>query len=249
MAKSRKLAKLNRAVREVVSTQVLFRIRDPRVRGVTVLDADVAPDGRTAKVYVTVLGDEAAEDRAVEGLESAKGFFQAKIAERLETRYTPVLTFVADGGVKRSIEISRSLQEATGRSLAEPDPAAPEPFTFKKAAKADGAPQKEADSEEADTGEADTGDVETVERAVDGPATRNAFALPDPTSAMEAPPAPDRPDGEYTPPSPVARPPASRPPASRPPVVRPPVHRPAVDRSTAPGADLSAPGAADSSSG
>ena len=127
---SRKLAKLNRAVREVVSTQVLFRIRDPRVRGVTVLDADVAPDGRTAKVYVTVLGDAAAEDRAIEGLESAKGFFQAKIAERLETRYTPVLTFVADGGVKRSIEVSRQLKDVTGRDLAEPDPPAPEPFEF-----------------------------------------------------------------------------------------------------------------------
>ena len=130
MPASRKLAKLNRAVREVVSTQVLFRIRDPRVRGVTVLDADVAPDGRTAKVYVTVLGDAAAEERAIEGLESAKGFFQAKIAERLETRYTPVLTFVADGGVKRSIEISRQLKTVTGRDLSEPDPPAPEPYEY-----------------------------------------------------------------------------------------------------------------------
>ena len=133
MAKSRKLAKLNRAVREVVSSQVLFRIRDPRVRGVTVLDADVAPDGRTAKVYVSVLGDAAAEDRAIEGLESAKGFFQAKIAERLETRYTPVLTFVADGGIKRSIEVSRTLKATTGRDLSEPDPPPPEPFEFTSA--------------------------------------------------------------------------------------------------------------------
>ncbi|WP_171189970.1 30S ribosome-binding factor RbfA, partial [Alienimonas chondri] len=188
MAKSRKLAKLNRAVREVVSTQVLFRIRDPRVRGVTVLDADVAPDGRTAKVYVSVLGDEAAEDRAIEGLESAKGFFQAKIAERLETRYTPVLTFVADGGVKRSIEISRSLQEATGRSLAEPDPPAPEPFDFK--------------SENAGEANADDTDEEQADGVSDGSTAtpRDAFALPDPTSPMEPAPAPDRPDGEYTPP-------------------------------------------------
>ena len=171
----------------MISTQVLFRIRDPRVRGVTVLDADVAPDGRTAKVYVTVLGDAAAEERAIEGLESAKGFFQAKIAERLETRYTPVLTFVADAGVKRSIEISRSLQEATGRSLAEPDPPAPEPFDIRAAVAAEpsakGAPPAPAER-------------------------RDAFALPDPTSPMEPPPPPDRPDGEYTPPPP--RRPAAR---------------------------------------
>ncbi|MFH5803902.1 30S ribosome-binding factor RbfA [Alienimonas sp. DA493] len=193
MAKSRKLAKLNRALREVVSTQVLFNIRDPRVRGVTVLDADIAPDGRTAKVYVTVLGDEEAERRALEGLESAKGFFQAKIADRLETRYTPVLTFVADHGVKRSVEISRSLQEATGRSLAEPDPPAPEPFDFREAANQPAAEEPTAEEDAAPSGAA--------------PRSRDAFALPDPTSPMEPPPPPDRPDGEYTPPSPVARPP------------------------------------------
>ena len=195
MAKSRKLAKLNRAVREVVSTQVLFRIRDPRVRGVTVLDADVAPDGRTAKVYVTVMGDAAAEDRAIEGLESAKGFFQAKIAERLETRYTPVLTFVADGGVKRSIEVSRTLQEATGRSLAEPDPPAPEPFDIRA---------------EASRGDAAPNDVDPDGDRDDGrPARRDGAFLPDPTQPMEPPPPPDRADGEYTPPPPVARPPSS----------------------------------------
>lgn len=195
MAKSRKLAKLNRAVREVISTQVLFRIRDPRVRGVTVLDADVAPDGRTAKVYVTVLGDVAAEERALEGLESAKGFFQAKIAERLETRYTPVLTFVADGGVKRSVEISRKLQEATGRSLAEPDPPAPEPFDVRQAANAG----QETGGDPALSGDDGAG--------TDGP-SGDAFSLPDPTSPMEPPPEPDRPDGEYTPPPKVAAPPA-----------------------------------------
>ena len=196
MAKSRKLAKLNRAVREVVGTQVLFRIRDPRVRGVTVLDADVAPDGRTAKVYVTVMGDAAAEDRALEGLESAKGYFQAKIAERLETRYTPVLTFVADGGVKRSIEVSRTLQEATGRSLAEPDPPAPEPFDIRAEANRGDAAESPAE--------------ETLAERDDGrPSRRDGSFLPDPTQPMEPPPPPDRPDGEYTPPSPVARPPSS----------------------------------------
>ena len=190
MAKFRKLAKLNRAVREVVGSQVLFRIRDPRVRGVTVLDADVAPDGRTAKVYVTVLGDAAAEERALEGLESAKGFFQAKIAERLETRYTPVLTFVADGGVKRSIEVSRTLREATGRSLAEPDPPAPEPFDFKQAA-------AEADAERT-----------AAARGPEAERRMSGALLHDPTAPMEEPPPPDGPDGSFVPPPAVARPPA-----------------------------------------
>ncbi|QDT17963.1 30S ribosome-binding factor RbfA [Alienimonas californiensis] len=230
MAKSRKLAKLNRAIREVVSTQVLFNIRDPRVRGVTVLDADIAPDGRTAKVYVTVLGDEEAETRALEGLDSAKGFFQAKIAERLDTRYTPVLTFLADGGVKRSIEISRSLQQATGRSLAEPDPPAPEPFDFKQAANRPTDSGKTSDSGEDPDGAAGK--------------PRDVFALPDPTSPMEPPPPPDRPDGEYTPPSPVARPPrADRPAGGARPASSEP-GSPGTDStgSDSPGSDSTEPG-------
>ncbi|MFO0919521.1 MAG: 30S ribosome-binding factor RbfA [Planctomycetaceae bacterium] len=108
---SRRIAKASEAVREVVSSTILFQLRDPRIQHVTVLHAEVAPDMRTAKVYVSVMGDPKQQSLTMHGLESARGFIQSKIAERLDTRYTPVLKFVLDQGVKRSIEVSRVLRE------------------------------------------------------------------------------------------------------------------------------------------
>lgn len=117
--KSRRIARASEAVREVVSTTVLFDLRDPRVKNVTVLAAEVAPDMRTAKVYVSVMGEPKQQSLAMHGLESARGYIQSKLAERLDTRYTPVLKFVLDPSVKKSIETSRALREALGPSAEE----------------------------------------------------------------------------------------------------------------------------------
>ncbi len=75
---------------------------------------------RQAKVNVSVMGDEAKQKLALHGLQNASGFLQAKIARRIDTRYTPRLRFVLDQGVKRSIELSRILDEVL------PRPASPE---------------------------------------------------------------------------------------------------------------------------
>ena len=108
---------------------VLFGLRDPRVKNVTVLGAEVAADLRAAKIFVTVMGDAKAQSLAMHGLNSAKGFIQAKVADRLQTKYTPVISFVLDPSVKKSIEVSRMLQSvladnpaATADSNAEADP-------------------------------------------------------------------------------------------------------------------------------
>jgi ribosome-binding factor A len=111
---SRRTAKLAEAIREIVSTTVLFELRDPRVKNVTVLHAEVGGDLRTAKIYVSVMGDEKTQALTMHGLKAARGFIQSKIAERLDTRYTPILTFVLDPGVKRSIQAAAILREALG---------------------------------------------------------------------------------------------------------------------------------------
>lgn len=111
---SRRMAKAAQAVKEVVGLTILTGLRDPRIKNVTVIAAEVSADMRTAKVYVSVMGGEKTEALTLKGLDSAKGFIQAKVADRLQTRYTPVLTFVIDRGVKRSIEASRVLREALG---------------------------------------------------------------------------------------------------------------------------------------
>jgi ribosome-binding factor A len=109
---SRRVAKVAEALREIVSTTVLFELKDPRVKNATVLHTDVAPDLKSAKVYVSIMGDEKTQSLSMHGLRSARGFIQSKIAERLDLRYTPVLTFILDPGVKLSAQASAIIREA-----------------------------------------------------------------------------------------------------------------------------------------
>jgi len=108
---TRRVAKAAEAIRESVSMTILLGLRDPRVKHVTVLRAEVSGDLRAAKIYVSVMGDAKAQSLTMHGLESARGFIQAKVAERLQTKNTPVLKFVLDPGVKFSAETSRALRE------------------------------------------------------------------------------------------------------------------------------------------
>src|SRR5579885_1108949 len=113
--KTYRLARVAEAVREVASETILFELRDPRVKLVTVTRAEVSGDLQHAKVYVSVMGTPAEQKRTLRGLQHAAGFVQAKLAKRLQTRFTPVLRFVLDEGVKKSIEMSRLIQEALGK--------------------------------------------------------------------------------------------------------------------------------------
>ncbi len=95
----------------MVSTSILFELRDPRVTNVTVLGVDVASDFKSAKVRVSIMGDDKQQRLAIKGLESACGFLQSRIADELDLRYTPVLTIVRDDGVKKSIAVALALKE------------------------------------------------------------------------------------------------------------------------------------------
>lgn len=108
---SRRTERVAEAIREVVSHTILFELSDPRVKGVTVLGAQVTGDLRNAKIFVSIMGDEKERSLSLHGLKSARGFLQRKVAERLDTRFTPVLEIVEDDSVKRSLEISRLLKE------------------------------------------------------------------------------------------------------------------------------------------
>jgi ribosome-binding factor A len=90
---------------------ILAELKDPRVRDVTVTYVEVSADLRYAKIHVSVMGDETHQKLTLRGLQSAAGFLQAKIAERIDIRYTPKLTFMLDQGVKRSIEVAKILRE------------------------------------------------------------------------------------------------------------------------------------------
>lgn len=113
--KTHRLARVAEVIREVAATTILFDLRDPRVKNVTVTRAEVAADLQHAKVYVSVMGTEAEQRTTLKGLQNSAGFIQSKLADRLLTRFLPVLTFVLDDGPKKSIEVSRILAEERKR--------------------------------------------------------------------------------------------------------------------------------------
>lgn len=108
---SRRTLKAAEAIREVVSMAILTELRDPRIEGVTVTQVEVTPDMRGAKVFVSIMGNEAKQNLCLRGLQNSAGFLQSKVAERIDTRYTPRLRFELDQGVKKSIAIAKMLSE------------------------------------------------------------------------------------------------------------------------------------------
>ena len=107
---SRRLLKAAEAIREVVATSILTDLRDPRVRDVTVLAVEVSPDMREAKVSVSVMGPESQQLLSLRGLQNAAGFLQSRIADRIESRYTPKLRFVLDQGTKNVASVGEILE-------------------------------------------------------------------------------------------------------------------------------------------
>lgn len=130
--KSHRIARVNEVIRETAANAILFEIKDPRVKNVTVTRAEVSGDLQHAKVYVSVMGSEKEQHLTMHGLRSAAGFIQTKVASQLTSRYVPHITFVVDEGVKKSVEIARMIREENERLAADraaaglPDPDAAE---------------------------------------------------------------------------------------------------------------------------
>src|SRR6185503_13514414 len=90
-------------------------------KNVTVTMVELSPDMKTAKIHVSVMGDAKQEKLSLLGLQNSAGFLQSRIADRIDTRYTPRLSFEIDKGVKNSLEVARILAEV----LPKPPPALP----------------------------------------------------------------------------------------------------------------------------
>src|SRR6266403_4742919 len=104
--KPHRMERVAEVVREAASETILFELRDPRVKGVTVTRAEVSGDLQHAKIYVSLMGTPKEQQLCMHGLKHAAGFVQSKLGSRLKTRFTPLITFVVDEGVKKSIEIT-----------------------------------------------------------------------------------------------------------------------------------------------
>jgi ribosome-binding factor A len=105
------MRRVNEVIRQVLGDVIARDLKDPRIGFVTVTDVDTSPDLRTARVYVSVLGDESERDKALAGLRSSHGFLQGKIATELRMKRTPTLTFHYDDSIDRGVRISRLLDQ------------------------------------------------------------------------------------------------------------------------------------------
>src|ERR671922_749360 len=113
MARER-MRRVNEAVREVLSTAIAKDLKDPRVGFVTVTGVDTSPDLRHARVFVSVLGTGAVRRRSLDGLRSAHGYLQRRVADELHLKHTPTLDFFYDDTAERGQRIAELLQREAG---------------------------------------------------------------------------------------------------------------------------------------
>ncbi|HLM08836.1 MAG TPA: 30S ribosome-binding factor RbfA [Thermoleophilaceae bacterium] len=103
------MRRVNEAVREVVSARIAGGLGDPRIGFVTVTAVQTTPDLRHARVFVSVLGDDAQRADTMAGLESAHGVIQQDLARDLRMKHTPTLQFVFDESIQRGMRITELL--------------------------------------------------------------------------------------------------------------------------------------------
>lgn len=115
---SRRIEKVNRAILETLSSAILFELRDPRVKNVTILNVDTTGDIKESKVRVGVRGDAKVQSLTLHGLDSARGFLQSKIADRLQTKNTPILKFILEPNwLDHLTETSQGFQAAAATAI------------------------------------------------------------------------------------------------------------------------------------
>ena len=105
------MRRVDEAMRMVLSDAIATDLKDPRVGFVTVTGVKTSPDLRQARVYVSVLGDDLAREESLDGLRSAHGYLQRRLAGELTLKHTPTLSFEYDESVDHGMRISELLDE------------------------------------------------------------------------------------------------------------------------------------------
>jgi ribosome-binding factor A len=109
---SRRTERIEEMLREEISTLLQRELKDPRVGFVTVTGADVSPDLRHAKVFVSVMGTPEEKKETLAALNRARGFLRSEIGKRAHLRTAPELTFAEDAGAERGDRITQLLEAA-----------------------------------------------------------------------------------------------------------------------------------------
>ncbi len=109
--------RINQEVQKELSELIRSEVKDPRIHEFTsVTRCEVAPDLKTAKVFISVLGSEEELKDTVKGLKNAASFLRSRLAGSMNMRNTPELRFIADDSIAYGIEMSKKIDELAGVS-------------------------------------------------------------------------------------------------------------------------------------
>ena len=104
--------RINSEVHKELSQIISYEVKDPRINPLTsVTDVYVAPDLKTCKVYISVMGEQEEKEKTMEGLNNAKGMIRTLLAKRLNMRNTPELTFILDESLDYGLKMSKLIDE------------------------------------------------------------------------------------------------------------------------------------------
>ena len=110
--------RINGEVMKVISEAIRFS-KDPRISPMTsVMDVEVAPDLKTCKVWVSVMGNDEDRLRTEEGLKSAAGYIRSTVTKELNMRNTPELRFIMDDSIEYAINMSKKIDEVAAKDAA-----------------------------------------------------------------------------------------------------------------------------------
>ncbi len=116
-----KNTRVNGEVQRELSRIISREIKDPRIAPITsVVAVEVAPDLKSCKAYISVLGDEQAQQDTLAGLKSAVGYIRRELARTINLRNTPEIRFVLDQSIEYGVNMSKLIDDVTS-SLSEDD--------------------------------------------------------------------------------------------------------------------------------
>ena len=114
-----KNTRINGEVQRVLAEVIRGEIKDPRIsQWTSVVSVEVAPDLKSCKAWISVLGDEEARAATLEGLKSAEGFIKRQLAKIVNLRNTPDITFVMDQSIEYGVNMSRKIDEVIAQDEA-----------------------------------------------------------------------------------------------------------------------------------
>ncbi len=109
---SLKSTRINGEVQRVLAEIIRGDIKDPRINPLTsVVAVEVAPDLKTCKAWISVLGDDKAREDTYKGLKSAEGYIKNQLAKTVNLRNTPEITFIMDQSIEYGVNMSKKIDE------------------------------------------------------------------------------------------------------------------------------------------